>query len=172
MTEWPSTSTNPAGQTIQWQDSPDGLPAISKYYNYDHGRPGQRAQADGVTSIYRLPDAMLLYAEASTRATGSVDNQALEAVQDIQRRAKYEGRGIALTTTTDPQAFLEAVSDERSYEFFAEMRRWFELVRTEQVSVKRSEYWSNSLFNANGHYYFPIPSQQILLTGWTNNAGY
>ncbi len=172
MTEWPSTSTNPAGQTIQWQDSPDGLPAISKYYNYDHGRPGQRAQADGVTSIYRLPDAMLLYAEASTRATGSVDNQALEAVQDIQRRAKYEGRGIALTTTTDPQAFLEAVSDERSYEFFAEMRRWFELVRTEQVSVKHSEYWSNSLFNANGHYYFPIPSQQILLTGWTNNAGY
>lgn len=170
MTEWSSTSAN--GAVIQWQDSPDGLPCISKYYNYDNGNPGASQLANGVTSIYRLPDAMLLYAEASTRATGSVNSQALQAVQDIQRRAKYEERGIALTTTTDPQAFLEAVSDERSYEFFAEMRRWFELVRTEQVSVKRSEYWSNSLFNANGHYYFPIPSEQILLTGWTNNAGY
>ena len=73
---------------------------------------------------------------------------------------------------TDPQAFLEEVSKERSYEFFAEMRRWFELVRTEQVSVKRADKWNGSFFQTQGHYYFPIPSAQILLTGWENNKGY
>lgn len=170
MTEWASTSAN--GEIVQWQDSPDGLPCISKYYDYDNGNPGASAQSNGVTSIYRLPDAMLLYAEASTRATGSVNNQALQAVQDIQRRAGYEERNIPLTTTTNADEFLEVVSNERSYEFYAEMRRWFELVRLEQVDDKRSEYWDNSLFKANNHYYFPVPSAQILLTGWTNNAGY
>ena len=155
-----------------YPDSPDGLPCISKYYNYDQGNPGENAQANGVTCIYRLADAKLLYAEASTRATGSVNQDALDAINEIQKRAGYEDANIALTTTTDPQAFLEEVSKERSYEFFAEMRRWFELVRTEQVSVKRAEIWNGSFFQTQGHYYFPIPSAQILLTGWTNNPGY
>ncbi len=174
MTEWYTTETDDDGNHIYvtYKESADGLPAISKYYDYDYGNPATSAQSNGVTSIYRLPDAMLLYAEASTRATGSVNSQALQAVQDIQRRAGHEERGIPLTTTTNAEEFLEAVSDERSYEFFAEMRRWFEIVRLETVDEKRSEYWNSSLFNANGHYYFPIPSAQILLTGWTNNAGY
>ena len=170
MTEWYSTANN--NQIVQWQDSPDGLPCISKYYNYNQGNPGENAQANGVTCIYRLADAKLLYAEASTRATGSVNQDALDAINEIQKRAGYEDANIALTTTTDPQAFLEEVSKERSYEFYAEMRRWFELVRTEQVSVKRADKWNGSFFQTQGHYYFPIPSAQILLTGWTNNPGY
>ena len=172
MTEWYSTANN--NQLTSWQDSPDGLPCISKYYNYNQGDPAASAQANGVTCIYRLADAKLLYAEASTRATGTVNQDALNAINDIQRRAGYEDPdiNIQLTTTTDPQAFLEAVSNERSYEFYAEMRRWFELVRTEQVSVKRADKWNGSFFQTQGHYYFPIPSAQILLTGWTNNPGY
>ena len=170
MTEWYSTSNS--NNLVQWQDSPDKLPCISKYYNYDQGNPGENAQANGVTCIYRLADAKLLYAEASTRATGSVNQDALDAINEIQKRAGYEDANIALTTTTDPQAFLEEVSKERSYEFFAEMRRWFELVRTEQVSVKRADKWNGSFFQTQGHYYFPIPSAQILLTGWENNKGY
>lgn len=181
MTEWRSSEAEVEGTTsngnpiygfITWQESSDGLPCISKYYDYNQGNPGQNAQANGVTSIYRLADAKLLYAEASTRATGSVNQDALDAINEIQKRAGYEDANIALTTTTDPQAFLEEVSKERSYEFFAEMRRWFELVRTEQVSVKRAEAWNGSFFQTQGHYYFPIPSQQILLTGWENNPGY
>lgn len=170
MTNWYSTANNK--QLVQWQNSPDQLPCISKYYDYNQGNPGQNAQANGVTSIYRLADAKLLYAEASTRATGSVNQDALDAINEIQKRAGYEDANIALTTTTDPQAFLEEVSKERSYEFYAEMRRWFELVRTEQVSVKRAEKWNDSFFKAQNHYYFPIPSAQILLTGWDNNPGY
>ena len=168
MTEWASTDHN--NQVVSWQDSHDHLPCISKYYDYDQGNPSVNAQANGVTCIYRLADAYLLYAEASTRATNSVSQDALNAIQAIQHRAKVKDED--LTTTTDPQTFLAEVSNERSYEFFAEMRRWFELVRTEQVSTKRASVWDGSLFKAQGHYYFPIPYNQINLTGWTNNPGY
>ena len=181
MTEWLSSSKevgkNDAGKTVYgmvtWQESPDRLPCISKYYDYDQGNPGASAQANGVTSIYRLADAKLLYAEASTRATNSVNSQAIEAVRSLQERAGYAERGIPeVSNNVSADEFLNIVSNERSYEFYAEMRRWFELVRTEQVSVKRADKWNGSLFQAQGHYYFPIPSAQILLTGWTNNPGY
>ncbi len=171
MTEWYSTANN--NQLTSWQDSPDGLPCISKYYNYNQGDPAASAQANGVTSIYRLADAKLLYAEASTRATGSVNTQAIEAVRSLQDRAGYAERDIQEVSGNETaDEFLEIVSNERKYEFFAEMRRWFELVRTEQVSVKRAETWNGSFFQTQSHYYFPIPSAQILLTGWTNNPGY
>ena len=171
MTEWYSTANN--NQLTSWQDSPDGLPCISKYYNYNQGDPAASAQANGVTCIYRLADAKLLYAEASTRATGSVNTQAKDAVKSIQDRAGYAERDIQEVSGNETaDEFLEIVSNERKYEFFAEMRRWFELVRTEQVSVKRAETWNGSFFQTQGHYYFPIPSAQILLTGWTNNPGY
>ena len=111
-----------------------------------------------------------MYAEASTRATNSVNTQAIQAIQEIQKRAGYADS--QLTTTTDPTAFTTAVSNERGWEFFAEMKRWFELVRLEKVSEVRTETWDGSLFQRNNHYYFPIPYQQIELTQWTNNAGY
>ena len=171
MTEWYSTANN--NQLTSWQDSPDGLPCISKYYNYNQGKPAASAQANGVTSIYRLADAKLIYAEASTRATKSVNTQAKDAVKSLQDRAGYAERSIPEVTGNEtPEEFLNIVSNERKYEFYAEMRRWFELVRTEQVSVKRADKWNGSFFQTQGHYYFPIPSQQILLTGWENNKGY
>lgn len=173
MTEWYSGSDINNVKHVTWQESPDGLPCISKYYDYDQGQPGQNAQANGVTSIYRLADAKLLYAEASTRATGSVNAQAVQAVRDLQDRAGYAERGIAeVSNSVSADEFLNIISNERKYEFYAEMRRWFELVRLEQVDDKRPEAWQGSLFQANNHYYFPIPYNQITLTGWTNNPGY
>lgn len=176
MTEWPIKTGNKDEQgndilkTIPYTESADKLPAISKYYDYDEGAPGKSAQANGITSIYRYADVLLMYAEASTRATNSVNTQALDAIQKVQTRAGYSKE--QLTTTTDPTAFTTAVFNERGWEFFAEMRRWFELVRLEKVSEVRSETWSGSLFQSNSHYYFPIPYEQIELTQWTNNAGY
>lgn len=176
MTEWPvyiDPKKKELGTiTIDYTKSADKLPAISKYYNYDEGAPGKSAQANGITCIYRYAEVLLMYAEASTRATNTVNQDALDAIQEIQKRADYEDRKIALTTTTDPAAFLAAVSNERGWELFAEMKRWFELVRLEKVKDVRAEEWNASTFNTNHHYYFPVPYQQIDLTGWTNNPGY
>lgn len=168
MTEWKVKS----GDVIPYTQSADKLPAISKYYDYDEGDPGKSAQANGITCIYRYAEVLLMYAEASTRATNTVNAAALDAIQKVQIRAGYQDKGLSLTTTTDPTEFLKAVSNERGWEFFAEMKRWFELVRLEKVKDVRAEEWDASLFNANHHYYFPVPYQQIDLAGWTNNAGY
>lgn len=166
MTEWESGNKD-NHKVISYKESIDKLPAISKYYNYDEGLPGKSAQANGITSIYRYADVLLMYAEASTRATGTVNDLAATCLKDVQERAKSS----IITNTTNPEAFLKAVFDENGWEFFAEMRRWFDLVRLEKVS-EVNKHWDSSLYKANNHYYMPIPESQILLTNWTNNAGY
>lgn len=163
MTEWPIAKD----KVVNYKESADGLPAISKYYDYDEGEPSKSAQSNGITCIYRYADVLLMYAEASTRATNSVDALAIKSLQDVQNRAHS-----TLTTTTEPQEFAEAVFNERGWEFFAEMKRWFDLVRLQKVADVKPTEWAGSIFKTNSHYYFPIPYQQILLTGWTNNAGY
>lgn len=167
MTEW-DAGTKANHKITNYKESVDGLPAISKYYNYDNGAPGNSAQANGITSIYRYADVLLMYAEASTKATNSVGTMAAKALKDVQERAKSS----VITDTTDPATFEKAVFDENGWEFFAEMRRWFDLVRLEKVKDVKPEEWSSSLFNTHGHYYMPIPEEQISLTGWQNNSGY
>lgn len=84
MTEWNTKSGH-----VTYKESGDKLPAISKYYNYDNGAPGSSQLANGITCIYRYAEVLLMYAEASTRATNSVNTQAIQAIQEIQKRAGY-----------------------------------------------------------------------------------
>lgn len=168
MTEWKIAEN----QTINYKKSKDGLPAISKYYDYNEGVPGNSQLSNGITCIYRFADVLLMYAEASTRATQTVNAKAINSINRVQKRAGYIENNINLTNTTNPEEFLQDVFNERGWEFFAEMKRWFDLVRLEKVSEVKPTEWAGSTFKNNNHYYFPIPYQQINLTGWTNNPGY
>ena len=167
MTEW-----NTKKGVVNYKKSADKLPAISKYYDYNDGLPGKSAQSNGITCIYRYADILLMYAEASVRATNSVSAKATNALQEVQKRAQGYADDATVTTTTNPSEFLDAVFDENGWEFFAEMRRWFDLVRLEKLKDVKPTEWANSLFKANNHYYFPVPYTQIELTNWANNAGY
>ncbi len=167
MTEWEVKQTDGSIKVTNYKDSKDGVPCISKYYDYDNGNPGQSAQSNGITPIYRYADVLLMYAEASALATGSVNAQALQCLQAVQQRAKS-----SLTATTDPSEFDKAVFAERGWEFFAEFKRWFDLVRREKLAEVKPTEWASSLYKANNHYYLPVPYEQIDLTGWTNNSGY
>lgn len=167
MTEW-----NTKKGVVNYKKSADKLPAISKYYDYNDGLPGKSAQSNGITCIYRYADILLMYAEASVRATNSVSAKATNALQEVQKRAQGYADNATVTTTTNPSEFLDAVFDENGWEFFAEMRRWFDLVRLEKLKDVKPTEWANSLFKANNHYYFPVPYTQIELTNWANNAGY
>lgn len=167
MTEW-----NTKKGVVNYKKSADKLPAISKYYDYNDGLPGKSAQSNGITCIYRYADILLMYAEASVRATNSVSAKATNALQEVQKRAHGYADDATVTTTTNPSEFLDAVFDENGWEFFAEMRRWFDLVRLEKLKDVKPTEWANSLFKANNHYYFPVPYTQIELTNWANNAGY
>lgn len=167
MTEWEAGTKN-SHKLTNYTESVDGLPAISKYYDYDDGAPGKNPMANGITCIYRYADVLLIYAEASTRATGSVDALAKQSLNNVQNRA----HSPIVTSTTNAQEFEEDVFNERGWEFFAEMKRWFDLIRLEKVSEVKPAEWANSTFKTYNHYYFPIPYQQIALTRWENNAGY
>ena len=167
MTEW-----NTKKGVVNYKKSADKLPAISKYYDYNDGLPGKSAQSNGITCIYRYADILLMYAEASVRAKNSVSAKATNALQEVQKRAQGYADDATVTTTTNPSEFLDAVFDENGWEFFAEMRRWFDLVRLEKLKDVKPTEWANSLFKANNHYYFPVPYTQIELTNWANNAGY
>ena len=173
MTEWEAKVAKQGSEgetevkTISFKDSKDGLPAISKYYDYNNGKPGKSQLSNGVTSIYRYADVLLMYAEASTLATGQVNDLALNCLNQVQERAK-----APKTTTKDAKAFDEAVFAEKGWEFLAEGRRWFDLVRREKVAEKRSEVWEGSFYQKEKHYYYAIPQTQIDLTSWENNAGY
>ena len=167
MIEW-----NTKKGVVNYKNSADKLPAISKYYDYNDGEPGKSAQSNGITCIYRYADILLMYAEASVRATNSVSAKATNALQEVQKRAQGYADDATVTTTTNPSEFLNAVFDENGWEFFAEMRRWFDLVRLEKLKDVKPTEWANSLFKANNHYYFPVPYTQIELTNWANNAGY
>lgn len=167
MTEW-----NTKKGVVNYKKSADKLPSISKYYDYNDGLPGKSAQSNGITCIYRYADILLMYAEASVRATNSVSAKATNALQEVQKRAQGYADDATVTTTTNPSEFLDAVFDENGWEFFAEMRRWFDLVRLEKLKDVKPTEWANSLFKANNHYYFPVPYTQIELTNWANNAGY
>ena len=168
MTSW-TVKNGSVIKEVTWQEAEHPFPAIAKYQDYNNGLAGVSAQSNGITPVYRLAEAYLIYAEASVKATGTVDALATKSLQDIQRRA-----GVAtLTTTTDAAAFEKAVFDEYGWEFFVEgSQRWYQLVRTEKVAEVKAKQWSGSLFKAQGHYWFPIPEEQMKLTDWTNNAGY
>lgn len=174
MTEWESKVAVVGGKEgetevrrIGFEESKDRLPAIAKYYDYNNGKPGKSQLSNGVTSIYRYADVLLIYAEASNLATHQVSDFALACLNEVQERANSPK-----TTTKDSAEFDEAVLAERGWEFLAEGRRWFDLVRREKVAEKRSEVWEGSLYQKQGHYYYAIPQDQIDLTQWDNNKGY
>ncbi|MFA6831909.1 MAG: RagB/SusD family nutrient uptake outer membrane protein [Bacteroidaceae bacterium] len=164
------TSWSTKGGVINWKESLDGLPCIAKYQDYNQGPAGKSQLSNGITPIFRYAEVLLIYAEASNLATGTVNSKALQCLQQIQRRAGIEEAKI--TTTTDSNTFDTAVFNERGYEFIAEYRRWFDLVRREKLAEVKPVYYIKSVFKENNHYYFPIDLNDISMTSWKNNPGY
>ena len=79
--------------------------------------------------IYRYTEAFLFYAEASCRADGSPSALALERLNMIKRRA-YGYDPTAPSAVDYPSGmsqddFIDAVLQERAYEFLLERRRWW-----------------------------------------------
>lgn len=103
-------------------------PAINKYRDYGGIEP-LSAQTSGITPIYRYADALLIYAEAQNKADKGPDDLAYQCINQIRKRAGSAELAAGLSEAD----FDKAVFDERGWEFFAEFKRWFQLVRTEKV---------------------------------------
>jgi starch-binding outer membrane protein, SusD/RagB family len=109
--------------------------------------------------ILRMADVYLIAAEAEARLNGS-SAAAYGFINLVRKRA-----GLAdLTAGLTKDAFIEAVLQERAWEFFAEGDRWYDLTRTNKFLTVIPKA-VNSVYPSRPvqakHRYFPIPQDEI-----------
>lgn len=158
---------------INFKKSAMRSPAINKYRDYGGV---DSPQSLGITPIYRYADVLLMYAEAQNKADHGPNALAYQYINDVRRRA-MGGVDNPLTPDLNEEDFDKAVFDERGWEFFCEFKRWFQLVRTEQV-------WEANQFNPNVKkgidsygitkdnrdvYVMPLPTKEVQQCGFTQN---
>lgn len=133
----------------------------NKYYE-----PGRGTAGNGNYIVYRMAEALLIYAEA-TNESGSPDSQSIEYINQLRRRAF----GLPLTTTSvkdipasqTQSSFRDIVRSERRKELAMENKRWFDLCRygfdyankALNINQKRTKFTQNKML-------FPIPKIELI----------
>lgn len=113
--------------------------------------------------IIRYADVLLMAAEAWNKSTAPNDTKAQGYVNLVRRRAF--GDNLHDISTTGNALYLN-ILDERRLELAMEGDRFFDLVRTGQATTKITG------FTAGKHEVFPIPIEEVTISGLTQNAGY
>lgn len=117
------------------------------------------AYASNNIYLLRLADAYLIAAEAEARLNGATSN-AYSYIKTVRDRA-----GIAnLTAGLSQQAFIDSTLQERSWEFYGEGDRWYDLTRTNKFltvipTAVNADYPVRTPAAKNK--YFPIPQVEI-----------
>lgn len=111
----------------------------------------------------RYADVLLMAAEAFNRATAPNDAKAQNYLNQVRRRAF--GDNLHDITSTG-NALYDAILAERRLELAMEGDRFFDLVRTGKAASTITG------FVANKHEVFPIPQQEVEISGLTQNNGY
>ncbi|MFT3682823.1 MAG: RagB/SusD family nutrient uptake outer membrane protein [Ferruginibacter sp.] len=111
----------------------------------------------------RLADVLLMAAEANNRATAANDTKAQEYLNRVRRRAFEDNQHDVTATGT---ALKQAIWDERRLELAMEGDRFFDLVRTGQAAAKITGFVTGK------NEVFPIPQQEVDISGLEQNPGY
>ena len=109
--------------------------------------------------ILRLPDMYLIAAEAEARLNGATA-KAYGYINAVRKRAGLPDLAAGLSK----DAFVDAVLQERAWEFFAEGDRWYDLTRTGKFltvipKATNSVYPSRPVQAKNK--YYPIPQDEV-----------
>ena len=111
----------------------------------------------------RYADVLLMAAEANNRATAPNDAKAQTYLNKVRQRA-FDDLLHDITATGD--ALKQAIWNERRLELAMEGDRFFDLVRTGQAAAKITGFVTGK------NEVFPIPQQEIDISGLTQNEGY
>jgi hypothetical protein len=151
-----------------------GEHALYKYFHVESALGN--GKSDENFTLLRLPEAMLIYAEASNEAEGGPNSTAYAQINAIRRRAKLADlSGLSQTT------FREAVWRERYHELAYEDKAYFDIQRTHKIyNVKNNTFGdATSTANEQGvtmkdqYYLWPIPQREINTnTKLTQNTGW
>lgn len=164
-----------SGQIIPWQDFVWQHPFLSKFYDgaVDKSAPfeaqvGSTAPNAGLDfPMIRITELMMIYAEANSMGGGGDNAIALEYLNMVKRRAK--GIAIDQPDADDYSTFTrQDVIDERGWEFVGEIKRWYDLIRTETLADALSDRDPSEIpligDPANKNlYYHPIPDLELRL---------
>jgi hypothetical protein len=121
------------------------------------------AKSDLNYTIYRLADVYLMYAEASNRAAGGPNADAIKYVNLIRARANLAPIGSLSQTDFEHEVWLQ-----RYYELAFENKMWFDMIRTRKVHNDVTSNWDDfvghktvwgSSFSAS-QLLFPLPKQE------------
>jgi tetratricopeptide (TPR) repeat protein len=111
----------------------------------------------------RFAEVLLMAAEANNRSTTPNDTKAQGYLNRVRQRAFGDNAHNITATGT---ALRQAIWDERRLELAMEGDRFFDLVRTGQAATKITG------FQTGKNELFPIPQQEITISGLTQNPGY
>jgi hypothetical protein len=111
----------------------------------------------------RYAEVLLMAAEAHIRSNTPNVQKAQNYLNQVRRRA-FGDNSHDITATGD--ALKQAIWDERRLELAMEGDRFFDLVRTGQAATKIQGFVTGK------HEVFPIPQQEVQISGLTQNNGY
>lgn len=145
---------------IPWQDLGTKHPYYKKF-RIQSGQQDVYMSANPVI-LMRYAHVLLIYAEAQARS-GGVNADAYNAINAVRKRAGLSDLPAGLTDSE----FINAVIDERAWEFAAEWNRWFDLVRLEKVEEANANKHADDLQPTGPitkeDYLLPIPGADALI---------
>ena len=106
----------------------------------------------------------MIFAEAASQAEGGPGAEAMEALNQVRRRAYGLNPGTPAAidykhTDYNAQTFLDLVLQERAYEFIFEGKRWLDLKRTGKAQEAIGKAKGKTI--AEAHYLWPIPLDEL-----------
>jgi hypothetical protein len=116
--------------------------------------------------IIRYADVLLMAAEALNKSASPNDALAQNYLNQVRRRA-FQVNDASHDVTSTGSALYTAILNERRLELGMEGERFFDLVRTGQAASVLAPN-----FKAGKHELFPIPDQEVKISGLTQNPGY
>ncbi len=134
------------------------------YKFFDSNAVVNTAKSDLNFTLYRLADVYLMYAEASNRAEGAPNSNAVAYVNAIRTRAQLAPIGTMSQTDFEHEVWLQ-----RYYELCFEDKMWFDMIRTRKVHNDVTGNWDDfvghkTVYNATfteKQLLFPVPQQEI-----------
>ena len=114
--------------------------------------------------LYGYSDVLLIYAEAASRAGNGPTAAAVEAVNQVRRRAY--GKNPTAVSTVDYKladytatTFPDVVLQEKAYEFQLGGKRWLDLKRTGKAKTVLLAAKGKTVLDK--HYLWPIPVSEL-----------
>lgn len=137
--------------------------------------------------LYRYADVLLMYAEAKIEAD-DIDQTVYDAINEVRARPTVEMPPIASGKGQDEMR--EIVRRERRVELAFEGHRLMDIRRWKiahlvmpgppngltytdpETGEPKTMVWDTRVFDENKHYLWPIPQQEIDITGLEQNPGW